>query len=215
MIGLPQRRSMSLALAFIAMSIAPCVAPARNVATDKVSSDRAKPRAARAAAKPKPAMTDAGPLRKRWAKRPMSGIAMIAPAAKARSATLSVASESARSALDPGDSGCPAANSDAIRHEGAERRQAPRPGRRHNPVRGKLETRVGHLGLSGMHERTAKTVGVGAAAKRLQQAARGERSFRARRTRVRQAPARPLRGPRSQGFRPGRWRTERRFQAFR
>ena len=62
--------------------------------------------------------------------------------------------------LDPRDSGCPGAHSGAIRHEGAERRQAPRPGRRHNPVRGKLETCVGHLGLSGMHERTAETAGV-------------------------------------------------------
>src|SRR5271154_3152837 len=102
MIGRPQRRSMSLALAVIAMSIAPWVAPARNVAADKDSSDRAKPRPARVAAKPKPATTDAGPLRKRWAKRPMSGIAMIAPAAKARSAKLRVTSESARSALTRG-----------------------------------------------------------------------------------------------------------------
>src|ERR1700677_1788972 len=102
MIGFPQRRSMSLALAFIAMSIAPCVAPAANVAAHNVSSDPAKPMARRAAAKPKPQMTDAGPLRKRLAKIPISGIAMIAPAAKARSATLSVASESARSALTRG-----------------------------------------------------------------------------------------------------------------
>jgi hypothetical protein len=49
--------------------------------------------------------------------------------------------------LDPGDRGCPAADSGAIRHEGAERRQAPRQGRRHNRFRDKLETRVGHFGF--------------------------------------------------------------------
>ncbi len=58
--------------------------------------------------------------------------------------------------FDPRDRRCPGANSNAIRHEDAERRQALRPGRRDNPVSGKLETGVGHLGLSGMHERTAE-----------------------------------------------------------
>ncbi len=78
---------------------------------------------------------------------------MIAPAAKARSATLSVASESARSASDPGDSGRPAANSKAIRQEDAERREALRPGRGDSSVRGKHEGRVDHFGfVPGMHK---------------------------------------------------------------
>jgi hypothetical protein len=90
---------MSLALAFMATSMTPLVIPARNAVADRIPSEGAKPIAAIAAAKAKPPTSDANPLRKRCASRPVSGIATIPPAAKARSAKLSPASESARSAL--------------------------------------------------------------------------------------------------------------------
>ena len=104
----------------MATSITPLVIPARHAVADRTSSDGEKPIAAIAAAKAKPATIDAGPLRKRCATRPVSGMATIPPAAKARSAKLSPASESARSALTRGIGCRPRANSEAIRQEDAE-----------------------------------------------------------------------------------------------
>jgi hypothetical protein len=134
---------MSLALAFIAMSIAPCVAPATNVAAHNASSDPAKPMATRAAPQ------TVGEKTHERHRNDRAGCK-----SQKRDAKRCIGEREVR--LDPGDSGCPAADSGAIGHEGAERRQAPGQGRRHNPVRGKLETRVGHLGLSGMYEERRK-----------------------------------------------------------
>ena len=172
MIGLPQRRSTSLALAFMATSIAPFVIPARNVAADRVSSDRAKPSAARAAAKAKPAMTDAGPLRKRWREKTHERHRHDRAGGKSqkRDAEPCVGKREVR--LDPGDRRRPCANSKAIRQEDAERREALRPGRGDSSVGGKLEGRVDHLGLSGHAQTRARS-----RANPLQRAARGERQI--------------------------------------
>ncbi len=207
MSGVPPRCLTSLALAFIATSITPFVIPARNVVTERVSSDGQTDRRDRGRE------GETGDDRRRpaaqtMATNPVSGIDTIAPAAKARSATLSPASERARSALTRGIA--------------AAHAPIPRPFARKTPSVAKRCGQGAATARSGASLRGALIIWVCPGLQRDWRepgsrfsGLRATNGVLGSRTRGRRIWARPLRGSRSLDFRRGRRRRGRRFRAFR